>query len=430
MNESKKDFSTLGVFIWSLVALILLYESSLTVMVSTISDFVMFDLQLNAQKFAFVSAGFYLCYAAMQLPVGILVDRYGPRILLFVAICIAALGTVGFSFAHAFTGAFLSRCLMGFGSSFGYISLLVITLNWFPRKHFGFLVGVASLVGATGPMLAGGPLAFLLARFNNDWRLVFLGIGAFGLLLAFLAGLFVRSAPGRKKGEIIHLDPYKEPLAKRLFLLFKNSQVWFVIFYAGFNYVCLPLLGAYWGPAYMQARGLSLPIAASITSMLWLGLAVGSPLLGKVSDRVKRRKPILSGCALLGFLVSIVIVYWPTTNPFFYGFLFFCIGFASSGQSLSFVAISEHVQPKLHAVALGVNNTVMIFCSALFPSLVGYLITRATTSHTLITISDFQAGLVLMPFFYVIAFLLALLFIHETFCRQRHEVIMVDTLSV
>lgn len=427
---TKKEISSFGVFIWILAVLFYLYEFFLRVSVATISDFVMLDLRLNAGQFALMGAGFYLCYAAMQFPASILIDRYGPRLLLFIAICITALGAVCFSFSQGFISSFLSRVLAGFGSSFAYMGLLMVTLNWFPRKHFGLLVGIASLLGALGPTLAGGPFAFLLQFFNNDWREVIFLIGVSGFLLAFLVGIFVRSSPKRAKGEIIHLNPYPDPLSKQLFLLFKNGQAWWVILYAALIFVSLPLLGAYWGTAYLQARGFSLSMSASASSMLWIGLAVGSLLLVKISDLMKRRKPMLFLSALLGLVASVMILYPPFTDLLYYGFLFFCIGIASSVQALSFAVIAEHVHPERHAVALGLNNTVIIFFVALFPAFAGYLISRATTSYTLLTVSDMHKGLVMMPFLYAIAFLIAFFFISETFCRQRHEVIKVEPPSV
>ncbi|WP_420421319.1 MFS transporter [Simkania sp.] len=430
MEKDSRSHLSLGILIWSLAALFFLYEFFLRVFVSTISDQVIADLSLTAQQFATMGAGYYLIYSFMQLPVGILVDRFGARLLLTIAVFLAGLGGFWFAFVEGFLSGFLSRCFMGFGSSFAYVCLLVLALNWFPRKHFGLMAGIANFLGAIGPILAGGPLALLLTLFHSNWRLVVGGIGALGFVLTVVIGLFVRNTPPRQKGEIIHLEPGKESLFSRLGELVRIPQVWVIILYAGFVYVCLPLLGAYWGTSFLQARGFSRTIAAFIASMMWIGLGVGSPVLGKLSDSIKRRKPILYGTAFLGMIVTIVVVYFHVENKWVYMVLFFLIGFVSAAQSVSFAAIAEHVPSKLHATAIGINNTMIMLFAAILPPIVSAFIGRSAAMHHEkaghFTAADFQAGFFFMPIFYLCAYLLALFFIRETYCRQQFEVVKVD----
>lgn len=434
MKTDRKTQFFLPVFIWGLAALFFLYEFFLRVFVATISDTVISDLDLTAQQFATMGSGYYLIYGIMQLPVGILVERFGARFLLTIATFLAGLGGFWFAFTGGFLSGFLSRCFMGFGSSFAYVCLLVLALNWFPRRHFGLVVGISVFLGALGPMLAGGPLALILKIFHNNWRLVIGVIGLFGFFLAGIIGFFVRNAPPRRRGQIIHLDPYKDPLFKRLKAIALNPQVWFIGFYSGFIYVCLPLLGAYWGVNYLQSRGMSKSIAASITSMLWIGLAIGSPLLGKISDLIKRRKLILSACALIGIVVTIFAVYLPINSRPIYAALFFFIGLASSAQTISFAAIAEHVPPKLHPTAIALNNTVCVLSAAILPSFVSYFVGRSAAAQGEIEgqfqLIDFQAGFFLMPIFYGVAALFSFFFVRETFCRQQFETVKIARKSL
>jgi MFS family permease len=430
MEKDSRSHLFLGTVIWSLAALFYLYEFFLRVFVSTISDQVIADLSLTAQQFATMGAGYYLIYSFMQLPVGILVNRLGARFLLTIAVFLAGLGGFWFAFVHGFSSGFLSRCFMGFGSSFAYVCLLVLALNWFPRKHFGLMAGIANFLGAAGPMLAGGPLALLLTLFHDNWRLVIGGIGALGFVLAVFIGVFVRNTPPRQKGEIIHLEPGKESLLRRLGELIRIPQVWAIVLYAGFVYVCLPLLGAYWGTSFLQARGFSRTVAASIASMMWVGLGIGSPVLGKISDTIKRRKPILYGSAFFGIIVTILVVYFHLENKLIYMALFFLIGFVSAAQSVSFATITEHVPTKLQATAIGLNNSMIMFFAAVLPPIISSFIGRSAAMHHEkaghFTAADFQAGFFFMPIFYLCAYFLALFFIRETYCRQQFEVVKIS----
>lgn len=423
----KEKFTFAGLIIWILASFFYLYEFFLRVFISTISDQVIEEFNLTAQEFSIMGAGYYLTYSLMQIPVGILVDRYGARILLTIAVILASIGGVWFAFAHDFKIGFISRCFMGFGSSFAYVCLLVLALNWFPKKHFGLMVGIANFLGAFGPFMAGGPLSLILTLFHNNWRYVLVIIGVSGIALAIAIGIFVRNAPSRRKGEIIFLDPYKESLSTRLLLLIKNPQAWFIVLHAGILYVCLPLLGAYWGVSFLKARGLTRDVAASISSMLWVGFAIGAPLTGKISDSIKRRKPLMLFCAFLGIVASGLAVYWPTTPILVYGTLFLCIGFASSGISVSVAIISEHVESKLHATAIGLNNSITTFLAAIIPLIVSSFIQYSVKNgnDSALTVANFKAGLFLMPIIYLISFLICLFFVRETYCRSQFQVIKI-----
>lgn len=422
-----KKISLVGLFIWGLASLFYLYEFFLQVFLSTISGQIMREFHLDASDFSIMNAGYFLPYSMMQIPVGILVDRFGARRLLIVAIAAAATGVFWFSKISTFEMGFISRFFMGFGSSFAYVSLLVLALNWFPKKHFGLMVGLANFLGATGPFLAGGPLSLLLNAFDHNWRLILVYISILGFILATCVGFFVRNGPRRKKGTIIHLDPYKEKLSARLKLLGKNAQAWAIVLYSGFVYVSTPLLGAYWGTGYLVSRGLSQTIAATISSFLWIGFAVGGPLTGKVSELMKRRKPILILCGFFGLLGSLSILYFPTQEVVLFATFFFLIGFASTGCSVAFASISEHVQGSVQATAIGFNNSMLTFFAALFPPIAGFLIEMGTTGKPpLYTAAQYETGLILMPCFYLISLTISSFFIRETFCRSQHEVIKVN----
>lgn len=393
---------------------------------STVSNQVIQDLHLDASSYSIIAAAYFLPYSLMQIPVGILVDRFGARSLLTISVLSCALGVFGFSITHHFGTAFIGRAFMGLGASSAYVSLLVLALNWFPKRHFGLMVGIANLLGAMGPFLAGGPLSYILSLFNNNWRLILMTIGGFGLLLSIMIGVFVRNSPSRKKNEIIHLDPYLAPLIDRLKSLIQNKQAWRIALFSAFVYVSLPLLGAYWGTSYLQAKGLSRTVAASLSSILWIGYAVGAPLSGKISDSIKRRKLPLIFSSLIGMITSSLIVYLPTNEIFTFAFLFFCIGLASSGCSPAFAVMSENVQENLQATSIGFNNSAITLSAAILPPIVSLLIEWGVPEgvHNY-SVANFQQGLFLMPIFYTIAFFISLFLIRETYCRSQHQVVKV-----
>ncbi|WP_235206122.1 MFS transporter [Coxiella burnetii] len=162
MNKSPISF--LGLIIWLIAALFFLYEFFLRTFIGTVAHQIIPDLHLTPESFALIGSAYYIAYAIMQIPVGVLADKFGVKLIMIFAVLVCAVATWLFAQSTGFGFAFFSRFLMGFGSSFAFICLLVIAVTWFPRRYFGFFAGTSQFIGTMGPLLAGGPLVFFSQR--------------------------------------------------------------------------------------------------------------------------------------------------------------------------------------------------------------------------------------------------------------------------
>lgn len=421
MNERKEKFHFYGIIVWFFAILFYFYEFFLRVLPATISANILHDLDISLSKFAIISSAYYISYSAMQMPVGVLTDRFGPRILSFIGCIVCSIGVIGFAFSDNFYNIVISRFLIGIGSSFGFISLLVLTFNWFPHKYFGFLGGLSQTLGAIGPLFAGVPVIYMMNVLNNDWRLIFMWVAFFGVILSVCIFIFVRNKPARLVDEIVFVGD-KRNLIKDLKILMSIPQVWITMFYSGFIYVSLPMLGAYWGTLYLRSRGFSEEKSSFMVSMIWIGLAIGSPLFGRISDRIKRRKPVLSGLAFFGVFVSLILLFFPIKSEWIISVLLGLVGIAAGGQSLAFALITEYVPSELKATAIGANNTVVMLFAALFPVLSASIMQFHQELNYSFIQSDFTEGLLLMPISYALAGLICLFGTKETFCRQQQDI--------
>lgn len=220
---------------------------------------------------------------------------------------------------------------------------------------------------------------------------------------------------------IVFIDK-KIPLGKRLKSLLSYSQVWWIFCYGATTYVALPLLGAFWGTSYLETRGFAKPSAAFIISMVWVGLALGSPILGRLSDGIKRRKIFLATCSIVGLVSSILFLYTPSTNIIYLCFLFFLIGIGGSGQNISFALISEHSPKSLKATALGLNNTMIMGFAAIMSPFVTSVIQHFAKNQGGLSELAFEKGLLIIPIAFAISLVVVLFAIRETFCRQQNTV--------
>src|SRR3990167_704933 len=418
---SKSPFSRAGLFIWGLSVLFFLYEFFLRSSIGSIAHQIIPALHLNPKTFALMGSAYYLVYAAMQIPAGMLIDKYGVRFILTTAVFVCAGATLLFSQSTHFTVALISRSLLALGSSFAFIGLLVVVVNWFPKRYFSFFSGVSQFIGTMGPLLAAGPLIGFMNSYQHSWRFTFVIISVFGFTLAILMALTIKNKSQRTQRKLIYLNlPSlgKTSLLKSL----KSSQTWYIAFYSATVYVSIELLGAMWGTEYLQARGFTQNTAANIISFAWFGYAVGCPLVGFLSDRSNRRKSSLVCCAFLGLFSTLCALFPKTQAAWFYATTFFTLGIAAAGQNVGFALMAENTSARIRAASLGLNNAAITLFNALIPLIIGYFI--FTSSHGLPMQSlkpEHFGGFIVLPILYCIAILLSLLFIRETFGKSQHE---------
>ena len=429
MSNANNKISALGLIIWGTAALFFLYEFFLRTFVGSLAHQIIPALHLSLESFAIIGSAYYFAYGIMQIPVGILVDKFGVKIILVIATLICAGATFWFAHAVSFWPAFFARIMMGFGSSFAFISLLSIAIEWFPRKYFGFFAGASQFIGTMGPLLAGGPLVAIMASSGGNWRtpLTFTSFGGIGLAIIIL--LVVKNKARGKEDNFIKIER-TVPILDSLKQMAKNKQVWLIAFYSGTSYGAIALLGAVWGTEYLQTRGFTQTVAAFCVSTAWIGYALGCPAMGFISDLTKRRRPSLIFCSALGIVITIIISYLAISHAWLYAVLFFLLGIAASGQNVGFAAISEQVTNRSRAAALGVNNAAIISFDTFMPAIIGFLITLSA-GHIHGDVSklrpeNFALAFSIMPILYTIGLLLAMFWIKETYCKPQKEIIVLQ----
>lgn len=414
-----------GVFIWAIAAGFFLYEFFLRTVLASVQSPVMESLHLNAETFSILGSSYYLTYGLMQIPVGLIVDRIGVKLTMVFSTAICATAALFFAVSQDFWMGLSARMLMGFGSSFAFITLLVIVREWFPRKYFGFFAGLSQFVGTLGPILAGGPLVALLDDADMTWRTIIAATGFLGFGLTLLSLLFVR---GRKPDnpDALRLLLPKVPLKEQILALLSNRQAWFVALYSALIYTAIATLGAMWGENVLVAKGLSNRLAGDAASVLWIGYAVGCPISGLVSDCLKRRKIVLIGLAVLAFSATASLQFFQSGGFLLFGTIFFVIGFAGGAQNVGFAMIVEKVSERLSATSMGLNNGLMLLFDTVNPIVFGFLVTLTLKdkSATVFDAENFKYALTYIPILCLVALFVSVFCLKETYCKPQHGVVM------
>jgi nitrate/nitrite transporter NarK len=129
-----------------------------------------------------LSAFYFYFYAAMQIPTGVLVDRYGPRIILSIGALVGGIGAMLFAFADSYTSSAIGRGLIGGTVAVAWVSMLKLSTHWFDARRLGTVTGIALAIGTMGAVLAGLPLRTLSDAYG--WRNVMGASGVIALVLA------------------------------------------------------------------------------------------------------------------------------------------------------------------------------------------------------------------------------------------------------
>jgi len=371
-----------------------------------------------------ISAFFYYGYTPMQLPAGLLYDRFSPRIILPIATVICALGTLFFAITHSPILASNARFMMGLGSAFSFIGTLVLIARWFPPKYFALLAGITQSMSSVGAIIAGAPLTAVI--YYIGWRHSLIGLSIMGFILAIAMWLFIKDSSAGVKKEVKE-EKLSHQTFKGLRYLLHNSQSWYIAIYGLAIWAAIITFAALWGVPYIkQFFHTTTTIASMAIAMIWIGIAIGSPFLGWLSDRIKRRCLITSLCASGGVLSTLSILYIPHLSFSIMCVALFGIGIAASGQSLSFAIIKDNTPPAFVGTAVGFNNMAIVSGGALFQPLVGYLLHIYWSGATdggvpVYGLTAYRHALWVLPVCFIVALIMSWFFIKETHCRPSYN---------
>ena len=325
---------------------------------------------IGAAGLVVLSASFFYSYSLMQIPAGLLIDRLGARVILTLAVFISAVGVTLFGITHYFALAALARFLIGLGSSCAFISALFLVARWFSHKNFALIAGLIQLAGSVGAIFGEAPLAMMINHFG--WREVMVVTGLITFGLTAIYGWVIRD------GKIPSKDGETTTLGNEwhwLMYLFRQSQVWWVALCGFVSWVPVGVIGALWGVSYlMRVYGWNNVLAGNVCSLFWVGVGIGSPLVGWISNRMASRKKPLVVCFMMGLLASLLIVNANYLSAAVTGFALFLLGLSASAQVLSFSVIKDIVSPRVFATASGMTNMAVVLGGGLTQMLVGFLL--------------------------------------------------------
>ena len=427
MSHNSNPSIGLAWSVWGMGALFYLIGFFHRVAPAVMTTELMQTFRIDAASLGNLSALYFYAYVAMQIPTGILADVWGPRRLLSAGALVAGGGALLFALAPNLFWAGLGRFLVGGSVAVAYVGTLKLATSWFPPHYYAMIAGVGLMAGIGGAVFAGVPLRLLVDNFG--WRSGMTVSAAATLAVSLLIWLFVRDEPGTScdpdtgkacagQTPAAHFHPFSN-----LKSVLGYTNTWLLFFVPGGMVGAVLTFSGLWGVPFLKAHhGMSATEAAALTTLMLIAWALASPVIGRLSDRIGRRKPLFVGGSLAAIVCWLMVIFWTSLGPAGLAGLYIVTGIVSASFITCFAHARESVPQHLSGTVTGLLNMGIMLGPTVMQPMVGWVLDqkwRGTLENGTPTygLEAYQTGFVLL-IAWISMGLLLLLFSKETYCRQ------------
>jgi MFS family permease len=391
---------------WLITAVYYFYQYTLrsapAVMMPELSE----AFGLSAMGVASVVGLFYYAYSPFSLVAGVAMDQIGPRRVIPLGAALVGIGALLFGSGNT-EAASVGRFIQGAGGVFALVGAAYIATTNFPPSRAATLIGATQMFGMAGGSAGQFLVGPAIAR-GVPWSAFWITMGFAGLVISVLLFVFLPKRENTHRG-----DDWWKKTTVSMKTVFGNPQSILCGAIAGLLFIPTTIFDMVWGVRYLQeARGFDYVASVIRSSMVPLGWIIGCPLLGFISDRIGRRKPVIVVGAVVLLMCLGWILYGRTDlfPPYVLGLV---AGLASGAAMLPYTVIKEANPPDMSGTATGVVNFLNFTFSALLGPVFGSLLMRVSGGAETMTLAHYQAAF--QPLLYGVALAIVLtLLLKET----------------
>lgn len=374
MNSSLSHSRILTWMIWIIASIFYAYQYVLRVMPNIMLHDIMQQFHIDTATFGQFSGVYYIGYALMHLPIGMMLDRFGPRKIMSACILLMIIGLSPLLFATHWIYPIIGRFLIGLGSSAAILGLFKIIRMAFKEARFARMLSLSVMIGLIGAIYGGGPVHYM--RETLGYEAVIYLFAAAGLVLALATYWIVPDIQSQPKRTV--RSDVKEVLSN-------PKVVWSCIF-AGLMVGPLEGFADVWGTAFLkQGYGLDSTLAAGLPSMMYIGMCFGSPLLSLISERVGNYLLTIIGAGIIMIVSFMLLLTCPLTTSFL-SLNFVGVGVCCAYQILAIYKASTYVREQVAGLSTAVANMIIMTFGYVFHSIMSGIINAmggATSSQAL-----------------------------------------------
>jgi MFS family permease len=381
-----------GYIVWLIVTLFVVYSFCLNTAAAVFSDSIKTSLHASNIGVSIAVGAFIIGFALMQIPAGYLLDKYNARFVVSIGVLLLALGNIMISFANNVVFFSISNLIQGIGASFAFIASGIVISQWFSIKLFPILFGLTQTLSCV--LSAVIHYYFSVALTTHSWNEIYQLLAICGGILFLLTLIFVRSPTDYARTENISL-------MHSLRMVLKNRQIILCAIAATTSFGTLLAYASFWYINVQKFYSVEMLDAVIISGMIFVGIGIGTPILGWISNLLKSRKLIIHVTLCLGTMFLLLCLFLPhyeIKTLAIIKIVSLFTGFFLSGSMMFYTVVSELSSNSTRGVALSVTNTgVFLFNTVMM--FIPYMFITAISSM-------FFTYLWILPFFVIISILL------------------------
>ncbi|WP_032112278.1 MFS transporter [Candidatus Paracaedibacter symbiosus] len=367
---------------WFITSIFYAYQYILRVMPNIMMADILQQFSIDTLTFGQFSGVYYVGYSLMHLPIGIMLDRFGPKKILPICIIMTVIGLLPIIFAEYWIYPILGRALIGMGSSAAILGSFKVIRLTFNENRFTGMLSLTTAIGLIGAIYGGGPVSYLCATMG--YKAVVTCFAIMGLILATATYFIVPNIKSTPNTTV--LSDIRE--------VFSTPKVIIVCLLAGLMVGPLEGFADVWGTAFLKkAYGCDDTFAASLPSLIYIGMCFGSPLLSFVAEKSNSYFGTIIAAAVIMALSFFALIFNYTTISSM-GVMFIAIGVCSAYQILAIYKASTYVKEHVVGLTTAVANMIIMIFGYAFHSAIGGIIEIMGGPHTL---EAFTLGISVVP---------------------------------
>ena len=343
----------------------------------------------------FLSSVYYWTYTAMQIPSGVMADRFGARAASTVFLLIASIGSLVTCVGTEFWIIVLGKVMIAAGMAVVYVPLMKLVSVWFPKSDFAVLSGVVIAVGNVGAIAATGPLELMAQALG--WREVFLVLGVITLVLAVLCATVIRNHPkdrGLPSVEAVELSEHgtavvessaaRIPVMKGLRIVLSGGRKFWTCALAYFLvYGSIMTFQGTWAVTYFNNVYDFVLSASWMVTALGVGKILSTLAIGGMTSRGiirSKRKAMIYGTSVFTVLWAVIFVFAGDIDSYWFWFaVSFAFGFFGGFMTLSFTQVKEWYPIAISGTAVSGTNIFLFLGASVCTTISGTIIGTAYT---------------------------------------------------
>jgi len=403
----KKGHTTEGWIIFLIMSLLFMLTYFHRVSLAICASTIMVQFSISATSLGILSSLYFYPYGFSQFPIGMIVDKFGPKKVVIIASLISAVGVILFALSKNFISLCIGRFLIGLGSSGIFVPTIKFISVWFAKTMFAKLVGINNIAGSLGGFLATTPFAFMISIYG--WRTAFLGIFIITIILTICTILIVRDCPKK----LIEDDNFQindsANLCKYKISYIKIIDLGVIV---GLQYAALMGIQCLWGAKILKdVLGYSDISASNLLLLNNIGLMIGGVATGFIIDRLPRRRRQVWIIELVMFTMLWIIFIFrlDTLSKNSLILIYFGFGFLNGTFVCANAELRFGIQTEYFGKAVGMMNGITFIIIALFQPLMSFLIQLGPSSEYIYSLQAYRRGLFLCLFLVLISLIMAII---------------------